>query len=197
MGRIIEEKTAEDNCTKAILRCKKVKRKAKIVLEAQNNCVCPVCNGTSLFGIFLTHSRGCTQHDAFIAGILTAGGYSNGQHVLDVELFIPTTGISKTCNNMVLTQGRYGPTLDSVDKKPVLCGGGFGTNTNTRQTCTVFADGAWEDYATLQGYRQYHTSWVSPGGLMLMGGWSGDTTEIVPSGGGQSVQGFNLNEETS
>ena len=48
VGSIIEEKTAQDKCTKAILRCKKVAKKGKIVLEAQNNCVCPISTGTTL-----------------------------------------------------------------------------------------------------------------------------------------------------
>ena len=41
LGKIIDTKTAEDGCTKAILQCRKVGRKAKIILEAKSECQCP------------------------------------------------------------------------------------------------------------------------------------------------------------
>ena len=95
---------------------------------------------------------------------------------------------------MSLKIGRYGATLDIVDRKPVVCGGGDGDSAFSI-SCLVFDGGKWSDYANpLKLRRAYHSSWVSTAGLVLMGGWGGQstTTEIVPSGGGQSVQGFSL-----
>ena len=44
--------------------------------------------------------------------------------------------------------------------------------------------GAWTSYGAALNERRYrHTSWVSPAGLVLMGGeYSGTTTEIVNGG---------------
>ena len=133
---------------------------------------------------------------------MVAGGYFEGWIGLtEVELFLPHSGTTKICSFMSLPIARIGATLDTIDSKAVLCGG-YITPIPTdhyNTTCILFNDGKWSDYAKLMFRRQNHNSWVSGAGLVIMGGekgtdsvLGGNSTEIVPSGGGQSVQGFNL-----
>ena len=73
----------------------------------------------------------------------------------------------------------------------VVCGGVYpGTDTS----CLELAeDGSgWVPYSSLTTRRLAHSSWASPQGIVLMGGYySGDTTELVTSNG--SVSQFTLN----
>jgi len=204
LGSIIKETTADDNCTKAIMQCKKVGRKAKIVLEAINDCVCPnVTSGTSLDDIKSlielhmekTDQIDCCCKEETIDGILVAGGLISGSSSFtDVELFIPSTGTSKTCNLMALPEGRTGLTIDTIDNKPVVCGGAG----SPKISCIIFEGGSWSNYANpLMFGRWHHSSWISPGGLMLFGGYfSGTTTETVPYVGGKSLEGYTLQSDT-
>ena len=102
-----------------------------------------------------------------------------------------------------LTRKRLGATLDIFDSKAVICAGYWCANTYCN-TCSEISGGKGSDFANLLTTdsipgRYHHSSWVTSDGLVLMGGWEAynigniaNTTEIVPTGGGQSRQGFNL-----
>ena len=60
----------------------------------------------------------------------------------------------------------------------VACGGN--PNETTFKTCDTFSIGMeeWKKSHTLRKERRLHSSWASPEGVMLLGGWdSGFTTE--------------------
>ena len=104
-------------------------------------------------------------------------------------MFLPDSG--KTCILANLPKRRHFHSLDTVNNVPILCGGGRGAE---RTSCIQFnlTSGVWTNYATTLHSRFAHTSWVSSAGLVLMGGDSGTTTEIVPSGG----ERFSLEQNT-
>ena len=98
----------------------------------------------------------------FIEGILIASGFDNGTRY-DVELFLPSTGTSKTCSLMSLAvvDGRDA-TLNIDDNKPVIC---------NLWSCEVFTGGQWSDYSNpLKTRRRFHQTWFSKDGLVLIRG---------------------------
>ena len=59
--------------------------------------------------------------------------------------------------------------------------------------CEVFVGGAWQHWAGTAHTRRYHTSAVTAGGLLLLGGTVEPTrAELVPLGGGQGVEVFTV-----
>ena len=48
---------------------------------------------------------------------------------------------------------------------------------------TQIVSGTWSSYATTLEYRYGHSSWVSPVGLLLMGGTYSPTTSEIVNGG--------------
>lgn len=124
-------------------------------------------------------------------GILIAGGSGA---TTSTEVFLPGTG--QTCTLPDLPDERYRHTLDTVADIGVLCGGG--ANDATRTSCLQFSQssGTWTGYATTLESRYGHTSWVSPDGLVLKGGWrdtEGATTSEIVNGG----MNFTLVQDTS
>jgi len=97
-----------------------------------------------------------------ITGILIAGGSST-------ELFLPSTG--KSCSLAPLpAPSWFYHTLDSFpNNSAVMCGGW-----NTRRSCLIFnqnsSSGTWDQFATTIYERERHTSWMTPEGLLLVGG---------------------------
>ena len=128
----------------------------------------------------------------FYIGILISGGTSDGVEQKDLEVFVPSTGTSRSCSLMPLPNSRSRHTLDIIQSKPVICGGG-----TTPKSCIWFTNGNWSDYYNPLIYgRNEPTSWVSTNGLVLMGGWhSPSTTEILP-GDDFSREGFKLKHPT-
>ena len=127
------------------------------------------------------------------SGILISGGSADGELQDDVEMIIPDTGTTKTCSQMTLPSPRSRHTLDTVNSKPVICGG-----EGHSRSCIEFSDGSWSDYYSPLIYgRTEATSWVTPQGLVLMGGWGSlKTTEIIP-GDGSSKEKFGLKLNTA
>ena len=75
----------------------------------------------------------------------------------------------------------------------VACGGHY-----TRTSCYTFTNGVWTKSHTLRHERYYHSSWTSPMGIVLMGGWDSDsetTTELLTDDG-QSTDYFSLKYST-
>ena len=77
----------------------------------------------------------------------------------------------------------------------MLCGGWY-----TGDSCLQYKSGSWIEFPWKLLYgRAHHESWRSPSGeVILMGGWSGDGTNITenvtPLG---SSEGFSLNEKST
>lgn len=78
----------------------------------------------------------------------------------------------------------YDPTIDMLQGKIITC---------YEDSCEQLTD-TWETLAQIAVHdRKYHTSAVTPSGLLLVGGSvSPITTELVSVDGGQSVQSFSL-----
>ena len=102
-----------------------------------------------------------------LLGILVAGGTVGHDMITDVEIFLPSTESSKTCSQMSINGGRQGPTLDTIDKEAVICGGNPDDYPSQIATsCQAFRGGDWTHYASLLSDRLGHTTWVSPHGLV-------------------------------
>ena len=70
--------------------------------------------------------------------------------------------------------------------------GGWDTDTN----CLTF-DGEWEQSHSLSDGRSGHVSWLSPAGILLMGGWdSGTSTELLSTTTDTTTPGFSLPYDT-
>ena len=75
----------------------------------------------------------------------------------------------------------------------LTCGGSHKTGTS----CVKFSGGKWKPSHKLKKERQYHTSWASPAGTVLMGGSvSWKTTELLDDTTGVSVMHFPLKYDT-
>ena len=114
------------------------------------------------------------------AGILVSGGAAYSK--TSVEL-IREDGTTCTLPSMSV------PRSDHSQSGLVACGG-FG-----QLTCSTFKDGAWVESHTLGMERGYHTSWNSPDGVLLLGGWIDSavtTTELLSSSSSTTTPGFTL-----
>ena len=67
------------------------------------------------------------------------------------------------------------------------CGGG-----GAGMGCVKLTGGSWTPSHHLAQERYGHTSWASPVGTLLLGGYSDTTTELLEEGTGDSVMHFNL-----
>ena len=117
-----------------------------------------------------------------------SGGTSDSVEQNDLELFVPSTGTSRSCSLMSLPSSRSRHTLDIIKNNPVICGGG-----TTPKSCIWFTNGNWSDYYNPLIYgRNEPTSWVSRNGLVLMGGWHSPSTTEILTGDDVSREEFNL-----
>ena len=74
-----------------------------------------------------------------------------------------------------------------------ICGG----YPNKKSCLSLTSAGVWETTKNLSQPRAYHTSWMSPLGLILMGGWdseSRNTSELVTDQGSSNL--FQLKYQT-
>ena len=75
----------------------------------------------------------------------------------------------------------------------VLCGG-----FSNRKSCLTFNAGNWLETHTLEKQRRVHTSWSSPDGIMVIGGYDSEAytaTEILTDTG-DTTPGFPLDYNT-
>merc|ERR1711994_1183795 len=76
-------------------------------------------------------------------------------------------------------------------EKKMICGGA-----DTRTSCLTLTSAGWETTTDLLEEREDHSSWASPGGLILMGGdYSSRTTEKIQEDG-TSTYSFDLKYAT-
>ena len=107
-------------------------------------------------------------------GVIVSGGYNDGD-MASTEVYIPTPGSGYTCS----LHARLGHTLDQLGDGTVLACGGEG---DSLKTCDKFNGTSWSQYSTLLYSRQYHTSLAGHHDLLLMGGYSSKTTELLEGG---------------
>ena len=120
-------------------------------------------------------------------GIILSGG---DDALTSVEVFIPSTG--QGCSLPELPDERYDHTMDSL----LICGGGY-DQPNISTTCMSFTAGQWITSHTLVEGRTRHSSWQTEQGVVLMGGGiSHDTSEIVANIGEQGGPAFAMQYST-
>ena len=94
---------------------------------------------------------------------------------------------SSWCSLPDLPDERYHHTQSGM----VVCGGW-----DTKTSCLSFISGTWRLSHTLLHERTDHSAWVSPSGIILIGGSrSAMTTEMLTEDG-KSVEAFSLKYET-
>jgi len=105
-----------------------------------------------------------------------------------VEVFVPSTG--QQCSLPFLRDVSKGHTMEGT----VVCGGGDG---DTQTSCVNLTDdGTWERTATLLNRRTGHSSWASPSGIILLGGYNNSlSTEKIQNG--KSSNSFDLKDPTA
>ena len=124
--------------------------------------------------------------------MLVTGGQTNwGDFLTSVELL--NLDGSFNCRLPSLPKKRSGHTQTGL----VACGG-----YSLRKTCDSFSIGMeeWKESHTLRDERASHSSWNSPEGVMLLGGYKSggteyETTEILTNNG-DTIQGFQLKYKT-
>merc|ERR1712142_387816 len=119
------------------------------------------------------------------SGLVISGGFGS---TLTTELFNPITG--KTCSLKDLPGHRASHSMDRLeDGTLIVCGG---RELDERKTCVKYEGtapyGKWTNFSTLVN-RYGHSSYVSKGEILLLGGTPGvSTTEIVGGGEQYSLQ---------
>ena len=80
------------------------------------------------------------------------------------------------------------------DEGALLCGGWFYMN-----TCLTFSSGKWVSSHAFTEKRYRHTSWNNKeeGKIILMGGYSARTTEIITEEENDGVPGFPMKYDTA
>ena len=117
--------------------------------------------------------------------ILITGGFG----LSAVEVLSPS-GVPHSCSVPPLPAWRGDHTQDGL----VACGG---DNTAFRTSCATLTGEGWQESHQLQERRDDHSSWRSPAGLLLMGGWDSPTsTEILSVTDSTSTPSFTLAYDT-
>ena len=96
-----------------------------------------------------------------------------------------------SCSLPSLPEGRSYPTADwlPASGSALVC---------YQHSCTRLTPSGWEEGASTLEYRSFHTTSVTSSGLLLVGGTqSPNTTELLPTEGGDAVQSFPLEHEMS
>ena len=121
-----------------------------------------------------------------LLGVVVTGGENGGG---TTELFLPSTG--KTCS---LQEGttRAQHTLDQLGDGLLSCGG-YGAEKMCHQFVPSLPYGTWTISATLRNNRRFHTSLVTGGKVLLLGGNGHSDTNAEVVGDDKS---FNLQQGT-
>ena len=118
--------------------------------------------------------------------LLITGG-SDGTRLTSVEVLTPS-GAPYSCSVPPLPSPRNRHTQDGA----VACGGGEG-EAATQTNCYSLTSVGWQKSHQLQKRRSLHSSWSSPAGLLLIGGYhSGTTTEILSATDSSSTFSYSL-----
>ena len=127
-----------------------------------------------------------------IAALIMTGGINDDSSVephSSVEVYVPSTNTS--CSLPSLPVGIYDHSQDGL----LLCGG-----TGNEEQCHTFHSdsGEWVKTHRLSEGRRSHSSWQREDGTVLLmgGGRSRTTTEIVSDSSAVSTPGFSLKYDT-
>jgi len=113
-------------------------------------------------------------------GLLIVGGK---QSETTVEFWSPDMHCNLPSMNREMV---WGPTVDYLGGKVVAC---------WTQSCDKFEAGSWSPLHDTLEPRDYHSSTVVGGKVLLMGGvHSRYSTELMPADGGESQEGFRIKE---
>ena len=124
--------------------------------------------------------------DLQIAVILITGGEPE---LTSVEV-LASFGIPHNCTVPPLPASRHSHTQDGA----VACGGSGVTATRT--SCVSLTASGWTTSHQLVEGRVSHVSWLSPAGLLLMGGRHSDQTTELLTDTGSSSPSFDLEYDT-
>jgi len=128
-------------------------------------------------------------------GIIISGGVTgyDGPDIASVEVLDPITG--QICSLPSIPDPRIEHTMVSL----TICGGGAWYSPNTTETTCItfsFSSGEWVTSHSLVEERYSHSSWVTEEGTILLGGgFSPNTTEIVTQTEFDSSPGFTLQHD--
>ena len=130
-----------------------------------------------------------TTNQIFRISVILVTGGKDGSGLTSVEVF-SAAGTSLCTALPPLPTTRYGHTQDGV----LSCGGVGGSSTCVKLSALA---GGWVESNKLLQVKSGHSSWMSPAGLVLMGGvYSPTTTERLSSSDSSSSYSFNLQNKT-
>ena len=122
-----------------------------------------------------------------ISVILVSGGDPGASSAYLAELLY--TNGTQLCSLPNLPQGYI---RSRHSQTGLTCCGGTDRAAGITTCHTLSSNGSWELTHSLSQGRRWHSSWASPQGTMLIGGgFSGTTTEILTENG-DTIPGFNL-----
>ena len=121
--------------------------------------------------------------------ILITGGYNDRRRVE----YVTTTG--ERCQLPSLNEERGGHTQNGF----LACGGKMEQNeAANRDSCSQFVNGTWSNVYNLSSSREWHMSWNSPQGVVLIGGTFHNSVELLePDGNIRHLYSFANNSERS
>ena len=142
---------------------------AKLVYSVKMECAKDNKVRLTIYSLILN----CNVQMSLVVILVTGGWKWTG--LSSVEVLSPA-GTPLTCSLPPLpSTDRYRHTQDGL----VACGGAGG---GARTSCATLTAAGWAESQLLGQERQYHTSWRSPAGLLLLGGeQSPTTTELLSS----------------
>ena len=120
-----------------------------------------------------------TCHVLISAAIIVTGGLRDGDYVTEVEVL---RGDGSAWCRLPAAPPTSGHTQSGLE----LCGG----SSCFSSCCYQLEAGAWLTSHTLNHARHDHSAWRSPGGLLLLGGPSMDTTELLSASSQDSTDSW-------
>ena len=118
----------------------------------------------------------------FAAVLMVTGGMTGNNDALTSVELLHTNG-SHLCSLPNLPRSRADHTTNGL----ITCGG-----FTADRSCVTFSDGNWYESHTLGVGRAWHTSWSSPQGVLLIGGYHSQATTELLTDDGTSTPGFSL-----
>ena len=124
------------------------------------------------------------NYHAFISAIIITGGYPSSNY-RSVEI-LRENG-SYWCSLPDLPNERY----SHVQSGLIACGGGgHSTSSAIRKSCLTFSSGQWTKSHELQILRYRGSGWMSPEGLILLGGYGQWYTSEMLTDDGDTKSSF-------
>ena len=143
----------------------------------------------SLISMSIKNMAMCDYLFLFSVLLITGGVGDGGSGLTSVEVLSPS-GVLIPCSVPRPAYRSY-HTQDGA----VACGGGDAPATLT--SCSSLTASGWSTSHQLQERRHRHVSWLSPVGLLLMGGWGSRlTTELLTDTSSSSSPSFDLEYDT-